>query len=81
MFTRFFDMCSGGSEKTSFEVIYIEGNEAEATELFKLHFGRDPNNVTCECCGPDFSISERPSLEAAREYDDEHGSRSTVIHK
>lgn len=58
MWFGFSDMSSGGKEKTEFKHIYIEAENLEEAETkFQAEFGRDPNNVTCGCCGPDFSIS------------------------
>lgn len=58
MWTKIFDMSSGGSEKLGAFVIWIEAKEDEATELFEEIFGIDPYNVTCQCCGCDYSIWE-----------------------
>lgn len=67
MFTRFFDMSSGGREKLEWQVIYIELPEKEAIKYFKKKFGRDPNNITCPCCGEDFSIYEEPEIDGDAE--------------
>lgn len=67
--TRFADMYSGGSAKNDAQLIYIEAHETVACEVFKSLFGSDPNNVTCRCCGPDYSITESVTLEEATEYD------------
>ncbi len=56
MWTKFYDMSSGGSEKLGAGTIWIEACESEAIDLFEQIFGRDPQNVTCPCCGPDYSI-------------------------
>ena len=58
MWTRFFDRSSGGSEKLDAGTIWIEAAADEAVDLFEQIFGRDPHNVTCTCCGPDYSIFE-----------------------
>ena len=58
VWTRFFDMSSGGYEKLDYTVIWIEAPEEEAVKIFEDIFGRDPNNVTCPCCGEDYSIYE-----------------------
>lgn len=63
--TRFFDMSSGGSNKVGPDVIWIQADEEKAVELFESIFKWDPTNVTCECCGQDYSIYEgdfRPSV-------------------
>ena len=67
--TRFMDMHSGGKLKTSFTHIYIDAPLEEALGIFKDTFKRDPNNVTCKCCGEDFVYEEYPSLEDATAYD------------
>lgn len=58
VWTRFFDMCSGGSEKLDYSTIWIEAPEEEAVKIFEDIFGRDPNNVTCFCCGEDYAVYE-----------------------
>lgn len=63
--TCFFDMSSGGGEKLPWGIIYIEAPEHEAIEIFKNRFDYDPNNVTCDCCGLDFSITEHETLSEA----------------
>lgn len=58
MWYGFRDMCSGGEEKIEFKLVYFEAENLEEAETkFGREFDRDPNNVTCECCGPDFSAS------------------------
>lgn len=64
MFTRFSDMYSGGSVKVKgYEWIIIEGDENTAAVYFEKRFNRDPYNVTCNCCGEDYSISSYETLE------------------
>jgi hypothetical protein len=58
MWTRFYDLHSGGGRKTPFECIYIEAEEETAIAAFTRIFDRDPGNVTCTCCGADFSVWE-----------------------
>ena len=58
MFTRFFDMSSGGTEKEDFCTLYVELPEDEAVEWFEEKYGHSPYNVTCECCGQDYSFHE-----------------------
>jgi hypothetical protein len=68
-FTRFMDMHSGGGTKVKpYEYIYIEAPEAEARVIFYNRFGRNPDRVTCTCCGNDYSVDEHPSLEVASAY-------------
>lgn len=70
MFTLFADMHSGGSTKLKpYEYIYIEAPEQEAEVIFYNRFGRNPNRVTCTCCGEDYSISQYDSLQRATGYD------------
>ncbi len=68
MWTRFMDMHSGGNQKLDWAYIYIEAPEAAAREIFEGKFGRNPYNVTCDCCGEDYSISEDETLEQATKY-------------
>lgn len=67
--TRFMDMHSGGKLKTSFTHIYIDQPLKQAVKTFKETFQRDPNNVTCKCCGEDYVYEEYDSLEEATAYD------------
>jgi hypothetical protein len=69
MWTRFFDMDSGGGQKEQWKNIYIEAPEKEAVSVFHTRFGHDPNNVTCNCCGEDYSIAEYDTLEEATSFD------------
>lgn len=69
MWTRFMDMHSGGSRKEEWEYIYIEAFEEEAKVIFYNRFGHDPEQVTCFCCGDDYSISESETLESVTAYD------------
>jgi hypothetical protein len=67
--TRFMDMHSGGHLKTPYTHIYIDEPLGEAVRTFKDLFKRDPDNVTCKCCGEDFVYEEYSSLEEATAYD------------
>ncbi len=58
MWTRFYDMHSGGDAKMPFSCVYIEAEEDTAVAAFKRIFGHNPANVTCTCCGADFSVWE-----------------------
>lgn len=60
LWTRFMDMHSGGGRKTDYDIIYIEARVDRARVIFENRFGRDPDDVTCNCCGPDFSIDPYP---------------------
>lgn len=65
----FWDMHSGGSQKLDWSSIYIEDqSRAIAIAAFESLFQRDPDHVTCLCCGPDYSISDHDSLEQASAY-------------
>ena len=64
------DMHSGGDQKLDWALIFIEAeNEGAAAGLFEARFGRNPYHTTCDCCGPDYSISEQPTLEAVSGFD------------
>lgn len=67
---QFHDMHSGGGQKLDYGMLFIEAtDQAEAEAIFTTRFGRDPHNVTCECCGEDYSINESPSLRQATGYE------------
>ena len=68
MWTKFWDMHSGGGQKLDWAKIYIQAPEEEAVVIFSNRFGRDPENVTCNCCGEDYSVSESKTLGEATEY-------------
>jgi hypothetical protein len=75
MWTQFFDMSSGGSEKTEWTRIYIEAPLDKAVRVFEKTFYRSPYNVTCECCGPDFAIYEDEELDGSANQES-----SLIIH-
>lgn len=61
-------MSSGGSQKTDYKHIFVELPEVEALVWFEERFGQNPNDVACECCGSNFSISEGNALEQLTGY-------------
>ena len=78
MWTRFFDMSSGGKEKLEHTVIWIEAKERKAVWIFESMFNRSPLNVTCKCCGPDYSIDEFESGPHSVELDEEYWKAGKV---
>ena len=69
MWTHFWDMHSGGEQKLQWTNIFVEADETEAKKFFEQAFHRDPDNVTCSCCGGDYSISSSDeSLEQVTGY-------------
>lgn len=69
MWTHFHDMHSGGRSKfPPYDHIYIEGSESEALRIFRNEIGRDPSNITCNCCGSDYSITEGNTLADITHY-------------
>jgi hypothetical protein len=62
MWTRFWDMNSGGGKKEKYAIIYIEAPETEACIIFFNRFGHNPLRVTCTCCGADYAVEENSSL-------------------
>ena len=62
MWTHFWDMYSGGSQKEKWHDIYIEADEDDAKRIFYNRFGHNPERVTCTCCGDDYSISSQEDL-------------------
>jgi hypothetical protein len=59
---RFRDMHSGGrTKRTPFERIYIQVPEgADPKTVFYNVTGRNPDRVTCTCCGPNYGYSDDP---------------------
>lgn len=78
-YTRFFDMCSGGNQKLAWSVIYVNLPENEAIEWFENRFNRNPNNVTCNCCGEDYSISSADTLENLTQFQRNQKFREMVV--
>lgn len=66
--THFWDMHSGGGQKLDWPHIYIEAAGTAAEIIFYNKFGRNPNRVTCTCCGPDYSISTGEDLSQLSAY-------------
>lgn len=65
----FMDMHSGGRQKTDYSHIFIEANsESEACGIFESIFGCNPDNITCDCCGSDFSIYGGKDLKSLTTY-------------
>jgi hypothetical protein len=68
MWTKFWDMHSGGIQKLKWDKIYIEAPEKEACVIFQNRFDRNPFRVTCTCCGEDYSVQEGETLEQVTGY-------------
>lgn len=68
MWTRFYDMHSGGRSKLDWEIIYIEAPKEKAIKIFKEKFDRDPFNITCDCCGDDYDVDSEETLEAVTKF-------------
>lgn len=69
MWTKFWDMGSGGTTKQKpYEKIYIEAPEDEAMRIFYSRFGHWPLWVGCNCCGENYSVSEHETLDDATGY-------------
>lgn len=73
-YTTFFDMHSGGGRKSKYELYILAGDKEAATEEFKKLTGRDPDHVTCYCCGEDYSVVEYDTLEDALQHHNINGS-------
>lgn len=55
------------------EHFFIETTEKEAVAYFYNKYGRNPDCVTCTCCGSDYSFAEYPTLAKASNF--ERGAR------
>jgi len=73
VWTEFWDMHSGGSQKLEWSKIYIEAKEDEAISVFYSRFGRNPDRVTCTCCGEDYVTYESETLEEATDFQRNRG--------
>lgn len=68
MWTIFTDSHSGGKQKLEWEIILLEVGEKHAPSFFEELFGRDPDHITCSCCGSDYSWDEYETIEKATGY-------------
>lgn len=67
--TQFWDMHSGGGLKQApYAKIYIEASEEEAIKIFVNRFGHRPDDVACDCCGDNYSVSSGESLQEMTSY-------------
>ncbi len=58
VWTEFWDMHSGRTRKIEWDRVYIEAPVALAKRVFQDRYKRNPDNVSCECCGSDFDVFE-----------------------
>lgn len=80
MWTYFYDLHSGGFQKLAYQLIVIEASKPRAMRLFRRWFGRNPENVTCSCCGEDYSVDECENAEDALEhYFMKHGLEASEV--
>lgn len=61
--TRITDMHSGGRQKLHFGTCVIEAGEKAAVSAFREKYHRDPEHISCECCGEDYSVWEMSNEE------------------
>jgi len=57
-FTCFMDMFSHGVPKSDYQYIVIPLPEDEAIKYMKDELNLDVDNVSCDCCGKDFTYYE-----------------------
>ncbi len=71
-FICFWDMHSGGYSKTPFGMVLVEAiNRETAIQFFNAKFSLDvENDIACNCCGHDFAIHEKDTLEEANKFAD-----------
>ena len=81
MFTKFYDMNSGGKRKEKYKIIFIEAPEEVAKVVFYNRFGHNPDRITCTCCGEDYSIYEYDDLLAGTEYYKKTAALSDFLHR
>ena len=64
VWTKFKDSHAGGYLKIDkTEAIFIEAPQDEAINVFYNRFGVNPNQVSCTCCGDDYTIYETDESE------------------
>lgn len=56
--TEFVDVWSGGSAKEPWDRIFIQAPVSVACLVFESIFEHNPRNVSCTCCGEEYSIAE-----------------------
>ena len=61
------DRFSHESDDEPINYIYIEAPKDEAKLVFYNRFKRNPERVSCTCCGEDYYISESETLEQPTE--------------
>lgn len=68
---RFYDLSGGGYQKVDGKkYIYIQADDiTSACNEFVRLFNVDPCNTTCDCCGPDYSITEFRDIAEATYFD------------
>lgn len=79
--TRFSDDLSKGTLKEPpYEEIYIQAPKEESKVIFYKRFGHHADNVTCEGCLEDYSVSQYNSLQDAfRDSYIDHQKDATMI--
>lgn len=68
MYTLFYDLSSGGYQKEGFQKLAVNLSMDKAEKWFEETYGHDPYRMTCDCCGPDYSVYEFDSLEELRNH-------------
>ncbi len=75
MWYKYWDMSSGGGTKYTHtdgnlkKMIYVEAKSRDESDyIFFSITGRNADNVTCECCGEDYSVSEEKCLAQSSGY-------------
>lgn len=68
MWTQFWDMSTGGYRKLKWKYIYIEAPWDEVKVIFYNKLGRNPDKITCSCCGRDYSTHTGETLENVTGY-------------
>ena len=77
--TLFYDMHSGGHRKLQWDFILIQAAEEEALIIFQNKFDQDPKGHSCPCCSSDYTINFYKTLEEAKGYWPESGTRKPEL--
>lgn len=74
--TFFWDMHSGGSLKTEWHFIAIQAGRDNAVQYANWKWNIHEDNVTCTCCGNDFSVF---ATDKYNSWDDEEKDNGNII--
>ena len=66
--TEFSDNWSGGCAKEPWDHIFIQAKPSAAYSVFLAVFEHDPQDVSCSCCGPAYSIHQAGEIDFGKSF-------------